>query len=30
MDPQAWNRLLEAYTNGDWSVIGETAQGLLD
>ena len=30
MDPQAaWDRLLEAYTDGDWSVVEETAEGLL-
>lgn len=30
MDPQAaWDRLLEAYTDGDWSVVEELAEGLL-
>jgi len=30
MDPQAaWDRLLEAYTHGDWSVVEELAEGLL-
>ena len=31
MDPQAaWDRLLEAYTHGDWSVVEELAEGLLE
>lgn len=30
MDPQAaWDQLLEAYTHGDWSVVVELAEGLL-
>jgi hypothetical protein len=30
MDPQAaMDRLLEAYTHGDWSVVEELAEGLL-
>lgn len=30
MDPQAaWDRLLEAYTDGNWSVVEELAEGLL-
>ncbi len=30
MDPQAaWNHLLEAYSDGDWSVVEELAEGLL-
>ena len=30
MDPQAaWDRLLEAYTHGDWSVVEELTEGLL-
>jgi len=30
MDPQAaWDRLLEAYTHGDWSVVEKLAKGLL-
>ena len=30
MDPQAaWDQLLEAYTHGDWSVVEELAEGLL-
>ena len=31
MDPQAaWNQLLEAYSHGDWSVVVELAEGLLE
>lgn len=30
MDPQAaWDRLLDAYTDGDWPVVEELAEGLL-
>lgn len=31
MDPQAaWDHLLEAYTHGDWFVVEELAEGLLE